>query len=64
MHFNDVTGIEVQRDDGARVGTRQLDRGFGGFDVHQRLVQGDGVADLHLPLDDLGFDQSFADVGQ
>jgi len=64
VHFHDVAGIAVQRHDGARVGAGQLDGGLGRLNVHQGLVEDDGVADLHLPLDDLGLDQSFADVGQ
>jgi hypothetical protein len=63
VYFEHVTDVPVQRDHRAGVGTRKFDGRFGRFDVDERLVQYDDVADGHLPRDDLGFGQTFTDVG-
>ena len=64
VDFQDVADVAVKGGDGSRVGARQFHRRLGGLDVDQRLVQDDDVADLDLPRHDLGFGQSFTDVGE
>jgi hypothetical protein len=64
MDFHDVPDVPVERDDRALIGTWQFDGGFRRFDVDERLIEGDDVAHAHLPGDDLGFDEPFADVRQ
>ena len=64
VDFEDVAGVAVQGNDRPGVRARELHRGLGGFDIHERLVQGHDVADLDLPGHDLGLGQTFTDVGQ
>jgi hypothetical protein len=63
VYFHDVAHLAVQGYHGSRVGARELDGGLGGLDVHERLIQRDDVAHGDLPGHDLGFDETFADVG-
>ena len=63
VHLHEVAGVAVQLHDRARVGARQLDGRLRRLDVDERLVQRDDVAHVDLPGDDLGLDETFADVG-
>ncbi len=54
----------MQGGDDARDRAGQLDRGLVGHDVGDDLILGDGVADLDVPADELGFGGAFAHVGQ
>jgi hypothetical protein len=54
----------VQRGDDAGEGRRDLDRGLGGLHLDDRLVEGDGVTDLHHPLQDLALGEALSEVGQ
>ncbi len=63
VHFHYVAHVAVERNDGTGVRTRKFDGGLRGLDVHQGLVQRDDVADVDLPGDNLGFDETFANVG-
>src|SRR6185503_9952229 len=48
----------------AREGRRHLDDGLVGLHRDHRLVGLERIARLHVPLDDLGFLQALAEVGQ
>jgi hypothetical protein len=64
VHFHDIPDVPVELDDRALVRTWQFNGGLRRLDVDERLVKGDNVAHVHLPADDLGLDESFADVRQ
>ncbi len=63
-HMHQLAGLAVQFRDAAVVGGGDVHDRLGGLDRDQRLVGGDLVARLDVPFDDLGFLQSFAQVGQ
>ena len=62
--MHELADLAVQLRDAAVVGGGDVHDRLGGLDRDQRLVGGDLVARLDVPFDDLGFLQSFAQVGQ
>jgi hypothetical protein len=66
-HLADVDGLALggpQPENGAAVGARDLDDRLRSLHLDYDLVDGDDVADGDVPLDDLGVDEAFTDVGQ
>jgi hypothetical protein len=59
-----VARVALELDDFARYRRGQLHRRFLGEHVDQRLFFLDDVADLHVPVGDLGLGDAFADVGE
>ncbi|EGI55548.1 hypothetical protein SUS17_1668 [Sphingomonas sp. S17] len=59
-----VADLTRQLDDGARNRRLHLDRRLVGHHVGDRLVLLDPVAELHMPGDDFGLGNAFADIGQ
>jgi hypothetical protein len=62
--LDDVARRAVELLDRAGVGRRHIDHRLGGFHRAQRCVELDVVAFFHVPLDDGGVGQAFAEVGQ
>jgi hypothetical protein len=54
----------VELGDGASPGGRDFDEGLVGFHFGEDVVLVDGLADGHTPLDQLGFVDAFAEVGE
>src|SRR3546814_20536526 len=64
MRISDWSSDVCSSDLLARYRGFHLDRGLVGHHVGELLVLLDRVADLDVPLDDLGLGNAFADVGQ
>jgi hypothetical protein len=62
--IDDVTRRAVQLGDLAGVRRGHIDDRLGGFHRAQRCIELDGVAHLHVPLDDGCVGQAFAEVGE
>jgi hypothetical protein len=59
-----LADLRQQPADMTRLRRRDLDHRLLGFDRYQRLVDDDVVALSHVPADDFGFLQTFAEIGE
>jgi len=63
-HFDVVAAFRQQAKNAPGMRRGDLDHGLFGLDRHQGLIGDDMVAGSDMPVDELGFLQAFAEIGE